>query len=437
MLASNDGKSKDDASTDIEPVKRIGLTIFFLVFGVFGLWAAFAPLDGAALAPGLVTVKSYKKIVQHLEGGIVRDIYAVDGDIVKAGQELLKLDDTEPLALLEMGITQFNANSAKEARLLAEQSRSPSITFPPDWEALDPAFAGEMIAQTAVFNSRKTALQGQQKVLEQRIEQLKSKLVGITALKESKENLAKSYSEELEDVMALLGQGFSDKARLRNVERSLSLYEGEAADLLATISSIQLQIGETELEILRLDQQMQSEVTSELAEVQTLIRDLSERLLALRDVVSRTSVKAPDSGVVNGMQVHTIGGVIAAGSPIAEIVPVSEELILEARLSALDVDRVAPNQEATIRFSSFGSKAPTVFGSVLNLSADAIIDQVNGQPYYLARIEVDSESLSTLGELQLLPGMPAEVFIATGSRTLLEYMFKPLSNTIARSFIED
>jgi epimerase transport system membrane fusion protein len=437
MLASNAGKSKDDASTDIEPVKRIGLTAFFLVFGVFGLWAAFAPLDGAALAPGLVTVKSYKKIVQHLEGGIVQDIYAVDGDIVKAGQALLKLDDTEPLALLEMGMTQFNANSAKEARLLAELSRSPSITFPPGWETNNAAYSGEMIAQTAVFNSRKTALEGQQKVLEQRIEQLKSKLTGVTALEESKKNLAKSYSEELEDVRALLGQGFSDKARLRAVERSLSLYEGEAADLVATISSIQLQIGETELEILRLDQQMQSEVTSELAGVQTLIRDLSERLLALRDVVSRTSVKAPDSGVVNGMQVHTIGGVIAAGSPIAEIVPVSEELILEARLSALDVDRVAPNQEATIRFSSFGSRAPTVFGSVLNLSADAIIDQVSGLPYYLARIEVDPESLSTLGELQLLPGMPAEVFIATGSRTLLEYMFKPLSNTVARSFIED
>jgi epimerase transport system membrane fusion protein len=437
MLASDDRRSKNNAPTDIIAVKRIGLTVFFLVFGVFGLWATFAPLDGAALAPGFVTVKSYKKIVQHLEGGIVRDIYSVDGDLVEAGQVLLKLDDTEPLALLEMGVTQFNANSAKEARLLAEQNHSLSITFPPHWDSNDLAFSGEMLAQTAVFESRKAALEGQQKVLEQRIGQLRSKLVGITALKESKESLAKSYSEELEDIRALLGQGFSDKARLREVERSLSLYEGEAADLLATISSIQLQIGETELEILRLAQQMQSEVTTELAEVQTVIRDLSERLLALRDVVSRTSVKAPDSGVVNGMQVHTIGGVIAAGSPIAEIVPVAEELILEARLSVLDVDRVAPNQEATIRFSSFGSKAPTVFGSVLNISADAIPDQVTGQSFYLARIEVNPESLSNLGGLQLLPGMPAEVYIATGSRTLLEYMFKPLSNTVARSFIED
>jgi epimerase transport system membrane fusion protein len=401
------------------------------------MWAAFAPLDGAALAPGQVTVKSYKKVVQHLEGRIVSEISVADGDIVEIGQTLLRLDNTEPLSLLEITKAQLIAKSAKEARLLAEQRDAPSISFPKGWSDSSSTHNDEMTAQLAIFESRKAGLEGSEEVLQQRIAQLKSRSIGLTALRESKDTLAKSYAEELEDINALLVQGFSDRDRLRGVERNLAQYQGQAAELIASISEVQLQIGETQLQILQLNQQLKNEVATELAQVQTELRDLRERLVTFEDRVNRTSIRSPASGVVNGMQVHTLGGVISSGSPIAEIVPVSEELILESRVSALDIDRVFPGQEAMIRFSSFGSRAPTTTGVVLNLSADAYLDQRTGQPYYLARIEVDAGSIDALGDLVLSPGMPAEVFIATGSRTLLQYMFKPFSNTVARSFIED
>jgi len=182
---------------------------------------------------------------------------------------------------------------------------------------------------------------------------------------------------------------------------------------------------------------LQNEVVNELGEVQTRLKDAQERSTALQDIVSRTTVRAPVGGVINSMQVHTEGGVIGPGTVIAEIVPLTEELILEAQVSPLDIDRVYEGQEATIRFSSFGNRTPTIVGSLLSLSADAIQDQNTGLTHYLARIEVSPEGMADLGDLELLPGMPAEVFIATGSRTLLQYLFKPFSNALARSFTED
>ncbi|MBT3521920.1 MAG: HlyD family efflux transporter periplasmic adaptor subunit, partial [Gammaproteobacteria bacterium] len=205
----------------------------------------------------------------------------------------------------------------------------------------------------------------------------------------------------------------------------------------ATSASTEVQIGETRLEILQLNREFQNEVVNELGEVQTRLKDAQERSTALQDIVSRTTVRAPVAGVINGMQVHTEGGVIGPGTVIAEIVPLTEELILEVQVSPLDIDRVYEGQEAMIRFSSFGNRTPTIFGSLLSLSADAIQDPNTGMTYYLARVEVSPEGMADLGDLELLPGMPAEVFIATGSRTLLQYLFKPFSNAMARSFIED
>jgi epimerase transport system membrane fusion protein len=415
--------------------RRVGLGIFFLVFVVFGGWAALAPLDGAAHAPGQVTVKTYKKTVQHLEGGIVGTILAQNGDVVEQGQPLLEMDNTQPVAQLEIATSQLIALQAREARLLAERDNLNDIVFPASLN--NRAAAEEKASQESIFAARKAARDGSIEVLEQRIGQLESKLVGLAALKDSKQTLAESFADELSDTRALLDEGFSDKARLRSVERNLATYQGEAADLSATIASTEVQIGETRMQILQLNREFQNEVVNELGEVQTRLKDAEERTTALQDIVSRTTVRAPVAGVVNGMQVHTEGGVIGPGTPIAEIVPLTEELILESRVSPLDIDRVFEGQEATIRFSSFGNRTPTIFGTVLNLSADAMVDDTTGMSYYLARVEVTPEGMNDLGELELLPGMPAEVFIATGSRTLLQYLFKPFSNAMARSFIED
>lgn len=424
-------------ASSIESTKRLGLTIFIAVFGIFGGWSALAPLEGAAFAPGTVTVKSYKKIVQHLEGGIVRDILVRDGDLVEAGQTLLVLDDTQPRASLEIVNSQYLALRMKEARLLAERDELDAVFYPSEFSLANPAAASEAEAQNEVFKARKTANEGRMIILEQRVDQLRSQIVGMEAVKEAKQILAESYAEEVADTLKLLDQGFSEKTRLREAERSLASFAGEAAELAANIAATQVQIGETELQILQLRSEFQNEVVAELSETQTSLKDLSERLTALQDVVRRTSIVSPDTGIVNGMQVHTIGGVLGPGSLIAEIVPESDELVIEASVSPIDIDRLSEGQEARIRFSTFGNNAPTIKGTLLRLSADALTVESTGASYYLARIEVQQKSLEELGDLALLPGMPAEVYINTGSRTLLQYLFKPLSNAVARSFNED
>ncbi len=425
------------AITSMEAPKRLGLLLFGLVFGVFGIWAAVAPLDGAAIAPGAVTVRSYKKMVQHLEGGIVSEILARDGDLVEEGQILLTLDDTQASSELQIVTAQRIALGAREARLIAERDGLEQIFFPAELRRSDARAQQEIEAQNEIFRARKTSNEGRIGILQQRIEQLENQVAGMIASKESKELLADSYSQEMQETQTLLDQGFSELTRLRQAERNFATYTGEAAELTSNIAATEVQIGETRLQVLQLESDFRSEVVSELGDTQTRLQDANERITALTDIVRRTQITAPETGVVNGMQVHTIGGVIGAGTPIAEIVPASDELIIEASVSPVDIDRVSEGQDARIRFTTFGSRAPTIFGSVLSLSADAISDPNTGATYYLARVDVDPTSVADLGNLALLPGMPAEVHINTGSRTLLSYLFKPLSNTVARSFSED
>lgn len=421
----------------MEGPKKIGLMLFLVVFGVFGLWSALAPLDGAAFAPGVVTVKSYKKVVQHLEGGIVADIMASDGDLVTTGQPLLTLDDTQPKASLEIVNSQHVALKMKEARLIAERDNLESVSYPSALALSSVNAQQEVAAQNEIFAARKTTSEGRVEILEQRVDQLRTQVIGMEAQRETKDLLAQSFAEELADTQSLLKQGFSEKTRLRQVERNFASYSGEAAELTANIAATQVQIGETELQILQQTSEFQNEVVVELSEVQTSLVDTIERLNALRDIVRRTTIVAPDTGVVNGMLVHTIGGVVGAGEPIAEIVPESDELVVEARVNPIDIDRVSEGQEARIRFSTFGSRAPTIFGTLMTLSADAIVNENTGGAHYLARVEVSPDSIENLGDLALMPGMPAEVYINTGSRTMLQYLFKPFSNAMSRSFNED
>lgn len=437
MNSENNSAQHNADEISIDTPRRIGFIIFFLVFGVFGIWAAFAPIDGASLAPGTVIVKSNKKLVQHLEGGIVSEIPVQNGDLISAGDTILILDDTQPKAQLEILRGQYVALKAAEARLIAERDNIEQVSYPSTLQLSDANAAAEIAAQEQIFAARRTAMNGEKSVLEQRIEQLHSKLGGLSALKESKEELIDSYAEELADIQALLGQGFSDKTKLRAAERNFAILKGEVADLIATISSTEVQIGETRLQILQREYEFQSEVVSVLSETQTKLKDVNERIVALEDIVRRTVVKAPVSGIVNGLQIHTIGGVIGPGTPIAEVVPQTDELIVEARVPTIDIDRVAVGQDAIIRFSSFSGAVPTIIGKVIVISADAFVDPNTGAPFYMARVEVTPEGLAELNTLTLIPGMPAEVFIVTGSRTFLQYSLKSFTNAMARSFIED
>ena len=440
LVASASGVVEDAERYDpgLSSPKKLGMTIFIVIFGFCGSWAAFAPIDGAAVATGFVNVRSYSKVVQHLEGGIISDIFVENGARVQGGQPILELNNTQSLAQLEIVNSQFIALTALEARLMAERDGLDDVNYPGSLSSADTRVREETAAQTEIFRARKAALDGSIGVLRPRIGRLESQVVGLAALKVSKEQLAASYTEELEDVQVLLSQGFSEKTRLRELERNVASFNGEAADLTANIASAEIQIGETQLQILQQDREFQNQVVSELGEVKTGLKDVSERITALEDVVARTTVRAPEAGIVNGLQVHTIGGVISPGMKIVDIVPDGDDLIIEAKVSPIDIDRVAVNQNATIRFSSFGlASVPTIYGQVINLSADRLFDQVSGLPYYQARVEVTPEGMEDLGDLVLMPGMPADIFIATGSRTFLQYLFKPFSNAMARSLRED
>ncbi len=420
------------------PIRRIGYLILFLTFGLFGSWAVLAPLDSAALAPGVVTVKSYRKTVQHLEGGIVKALHVRDGDVVQAGDLLIELDGSQTLAELEMLRSQLIAIRAMESRLLAERDDHPSVTFATSPESSDPRVIEARENERRIFVARRTARLGEIGVLDKRRVQLNEQIRGLQAVIASKQELADSYQEEIGDLRALLKEGFVDKQRLREQERSMSRLNSEVAELKSSIAQSHLQIGETELQIAQLQKNFVTEVVNQLAEVQTQAFDLSERLSAAQDRANRIQIRAPESGMVLGMKVHTVGGVISQGTPLLDIVPASEELIVEVQIAPTDIDRIAPGKLADIRFSAFNSATtPVIEGQLIHVSADRLINEQTGAPYYLGRVALTAQGRQDLGNLMLVPGMPAEVLINTGARTLFSYLTQPASNAFARSLIED
>ena len=254
----------------------------------------------------------------------------------------------------------------------------------------------------------------------------------------SKKQLVSSYSEEIKDLKELLAEGFADKQRLRELERNHALQTGDIAQLEAEIATNQMLMSETRLQILQIQKQFQEEVASKLSEAQAQLNDAQQRVAASQDKLERVVIKAPASGMVLGLAAHTENGVITPGRPILDIVPQGAELIIEAQISPMDIDRVIVGLQAEIRFSAFKqSQTPKMEGRVISLSPDRITDERTGAPYYLAKVEITPESFKNLGDLQLLPGMPAEVLINTGERTLFEYLAQPATNFFARSFIED
>jgi len=435
----NEQKSlQESLSAGLTSASRTGFVVAFLVFGVFGVWASTAPIDGASHAAGTVTVRSHKKVVQHLEGGIISEILAENGDLVRIGDPVVLLDSTQSTAQLEMVKVQLTANVAQEARLIAERDGLDEIVFPDELRLIDVSAAVEMQSQTRIFETRRDALQGRKDLLEQRIEQLQSRLIGQRIMQESRQELLASYREELDEIRELLQDGFSDTNQLRSVERNYSSLRGELAELDSSITTAEMQIAELRTEIIQNDREFMADVVSQLGETQSRIKDLREQRIALEDVVRRKVVRASDTGIVNGMEVHTVGSVIGPGATIAEIVPQGDELIIEARVSPIDIDRVAPGQNAYVRFTAFSAQTtPSITGTVISVSADAFFDDQTGMSYYLARVGVDETEMASLGNLELVPGMPADVFISSGARTLMQYLLKPITSAMARSFIED
>jgi epimerase transport system membrane fusion protein len=428
----------DDMPTSDRGIRRVGMTIVLVTFGLFGTWAAFAPLGNAVYGAGVVTVQSYRKTVQHLEGGIVKELRARDGDTVHKGDPLIILDDGQLNSEYESTRNQLITARAKEARLRAERDDLPAIPAL-KIDGVESERAREAIdGEAQVFRSRHDARLGEISVQKERIGQLKQQIIGLNDMIGTKVNLEKSYTREITELKDLLRQGFVDNQRLLEQERKLDMLKSEVADHQSTITKTRLQINETEMQIVQTNQKFSSDVAKDLSDVQAQVFDLQEKASALKDRLSRIVIRAPEDGMVLDMKVHTIGGVVSAGTPLLDIVPESSDLVVEAHVSTNDIDRITLGKLTDIRFSAFNAATtPVIQGEVTRISADRLTDEKTNEGYYLVRVKVTDEGLKRLGDRKLQPGMPAEVLINAGERTMLQYLLKPARNMFAKSMIEE
>ncbi len=431
-------KDKEKLETDDQSIRKIGYLITFLAFGVFGIWSFFAPIGSSALAPGVLVVKTHSKTVQHLDGGIVKKIHVSNGRIVKKGETLITLDDTQTKAQLEIITGEMIVLKMQRARLTAEKDLQQAVQFPADVFKDDIRTIQAQEGQALMFTARKTVYEGKVAVLAQRVSQLESQRKGMLAQLVGKKALLASYHEEQSDLNALLEEGFIEKNKLRDIERKFASTQGDLGELIASIASIEMKAGEAKLEMLQVKKDFTESVINQLEEVNAKIYDVEERFIALTDKQNRTVITAPVEGKVMKIAVFTEGGVIAPGGEIMDIVPEREELMIDAEVSIMDIDRVKAGLLADVRFSVFNQAiTPEVEGEVLTVSADRLVNEDNGMPYYLAQVKITKESEEKLKGFVLQPGMPAEVFINTGDRTLFEYLTQPVSNAFARALIEE
>jgi epimerase transport system membrane fusion protein len=420
------------------PIRRLGFTILLVVFGIGGAWASLAPLDSAALASGYVAVKSYRKTVQHLEGGIVKELRVHDGDHVHAGDVLMVLGDTQVRADLEAARSQLIATQALEARLIAERDDKDDVTFgPSDFPEKDTRVQEARNSERQIFIAQRNARLGEIDVLKNKSAELEQQIRGFSSAIQSKQGLTKSYISEIKDLSELLEEGYVNNERLRDQERTLARLQAEIADHQSSIARAKVQIGETKLQILQNTQKFKSDVANKLAEAQSRVYELREQVGAFQDKVNRTLVRAPVDGMVMGLAVHTIGGVVSPGTQLLDIVPVGADLIVEVHIQPNDIDRVELGRKAEVRFSAFkNATTPILEGELTYVSADRLTDEKSGEPYYLGRVALTDRGRLDLGPRELVPGMPAEVLINTGARTFLNYLIQPARNAMARSMIE-
>jgi len=423
----------------IAPTLVAGFLLIVVFFGGFGGWAAFAPLESAAIAPGVVSVDSKRKTVQHLEGGIVASILVREGDLVKAGQPLVHLDDTQARAQLGLVTGQYRSAVALEARLEAELEGLDAIAFPEVLLAVaGNADVDKLIStQNRLFRSRAESLVNQTNILRQRIAQLREEITGTQAEMTAQDRQLALVGEELATTEQLLARGYERRPRLLDLQRQQAEITGARAQNKARIARAHQSIGEAELEITQLSNERLSDVVGQLREVQSQIADLGEKMSAANDVLNRTVVTASVDGTVVNLQIATSGGVLAAGQPIMDIVPTDDSLIVEARLDPNDIDVVTLELPAQVRVSAFSQRtAPVLDGKVIYVSADRLMDERSGVPHYLVRVALTPEQKGLKG-LVLQPGMPAEVMIVTGKRTPLDYLVRPIMQSFGRALHED
>jgi HlyD family secretion protein/epimerase transport system membrane fusion protein len=416
----------------------IGVAIIAVFVGGFGVWGTLAPLAGGAVAPGVISPDGNRKAIQHLEGGIIEKILVQDGDVVAPGDQLIVLQETEARATFEMLRNQQRTLQATLARLTAEQLLHDAVTFPAVLEETrgEPEVADILANQERLFATQQVAHETQKKILRQRIEQLGEQIRGLEAQLASAERQAAIVEEELSGKKILLEKGLLPKPAFLALQRQQVTIAGNRGEYRAEIARAEQQIGETELQLLAVDAERAGQVAQELDKVRAALAQVEERLFASRDILARAVITAPVSGTVVNLAFRTRGGVVRPSELIMEIVPLEDDLLIDARVAPTDIDVVHPGLSAQVHLSAYSARImPRIDGTVRSVSADRLIDKQTGQPYYLARVELDREALTGLGqEIELVPGMPAEVLIVTGERTMLEYLFEPFSAVLWRAF---
>jgi membrane fusion protein, type I secretion system len=418
---------------------RVGLRVLLVGGIVVGGWAAFVPLAGAVVVPGNLVVQSNVKNIQHPTGGIVADIDVQDGSRVQTGERLLRLDATQARAGLQMVSKQLDELGAKIARLVAERDGLAQIEVPAELasRSANETVKSRLASEDSLFKARLIARQSQKDLLQGRVAQLTQEIVGLQAQLDSKARQLELIAGELTGVQDLYDKHLVPLTRLTTLQRESARIDGERGQIVSSIAETKSKIGETQLQMVRADQDFRTDVVKELGEAQGKEAELVERSIAARDLLDRIEIHAPVSGIVHQLAAHTIGGVIRAGDTIMEIVPDTEDLQIEARLQPKDIDQVRAGQPAFVRFSAFNQRVtPQLIGSVSYVSADTSRDQQTNAPYFTVRVILSDQERRRLAGQQLVPGMPAEVFMQTRSRTMMSYLFKPIADQMRRAFVE-
>ncbi len=416
-----------------------GYIIILLTFGVLGVWAAVAKIDRAVAAPGVVSIETNRKTVEHFEGGMVREILVKEGQAVDKGEVLFRLESTEAKANFDTLRHGLDAYLAVEARLMAERDQKSEIAWPPELVQRSGEVSVKQVTndETAEFNKRKSSLDGQTSVLQSRISQIGDEIHGADLEKKSAEGQIEFINKELVGLRELEEKKLIPVAKLYATEIERERLQGVIGASIAQIAKSNGEIGEYKIQIQQLQQKFQEDVASSLAGVRDKIVEFRAKLDVAKDVLRRVDVLAPVSGTAQNLKVFTIGQVVKAGEPLVDIVPGSERLIVEARISPTDIDGVHSGQDAEVRFPAFHSRLiPLIMGRLDSVSRDRLIDDATKQPYYRGIVSLDETQIPQELRPRVRAGMPAEVLVATGERTVLSYVIQPLTSTLRRGFID-
>ena len=428
---------KPDRKESARPYVALGLAVVLLLFGGLIGWSLTASIGGAVIAPGTVAVESNRKSVEHLEGGIVGALLVREGDRVEGGQLLLRLDDTVERASLAVLDDQLVELRARSARLRAELHDESTVDFGPALLARrsEPKVRQLLEAETDLFQARKASRESRREVLEQRVAGFQDQIAGLGRQQDARSRQIALTEQELVGVEKLHVKGHAPLTRVLELKGRLQQFAALQAEHATDIAIASNSIGETRLRISGDNQAFLESVSTELRDVQASILNLAERHSAAQARLSRLDISAPQSGIVLGLTAHTIGGVVRPGEPIMEIVPADDALVFEARVQPTDVDKVRAGLRSKIRLSAFDQQTtPEINGTLESISADRLEDPRRGEAYFLARIRIVEGETSKLDGLELVPGMPAEVFIETGERLAISYLLKPLLDNVTRAF---